>query len=586
MKKINPGTLVHYNESGRLMSEKGNGLTGNEKAVNAHIGGQFFFSPNPMALEAHMHHTGNHTSLLGFLSSLAEREADPLPGLLKRYCPSNGYFIDLYKAYQDLWKQSDLRNESFENFLDFQRRQKIGSTGYLDYAAGQVESRFIMRNYFQNLGIPVGDDQVVMGTGFKNLYHTLINVLMTKDVALDENGRDLRIRSSGTILVSRGHYQSLVKAPSWHNSRLKIVEKLDAFHISRELEDRGDIKAIYFSVVANPSGDVMPEEQIREIAGTVLEYNRRNRDNPVFVIADQVYNGSILKEGIEIFSIASVESGAERLSRMFDYTITIVSPSKTLGYASARVGFAVSGAWIPGDRSSVISRMEKVLDNEGCDGMEVSNEVGVVAAYAFSSREWINKNSSYIRSQLVRARKHAESINSAAGYPFFEINDPDAGWYILSKFPRKNLPSLIEGSADLMVYFMRYNHGKDDSGFISRPGAQFGYEAVNLKPLDYLLLRSTLAMKPEDLDDFFRRFKDGVLKLAALKELETLSPDDIASLKEKAGGLDSFIRTKHKALLSTRDPGALTEISGSMTNEEICLLLKNTVKNELSAILE
>ena len=119
MKKINPGTLVHYNEMGRLMSEKGQGLTGNEKAVNAHIGGQFFFSPNPMALEAHMHHTGNHTSLLGFLSSLAEREAVPLPGLLKRYCPSNGYFIDLYKAYQDLWKQSDLRNESFENFLDF-----------------------------------------------------------------------------------------------------------------------------------------------------------------------------------------------------------------------------------------------------------------------------------------------------------------------------------------------------------------------------------------------------------------------------------------------------------------------------------
>ena len=586
MKNINPGTLVHYNEMGRLMSEKGKGLTGNEKAVNAHIGGQFFFSPNPMALEAHMHHTKNHTSLLGFLSSLAEKEAVPLSGLLKRFCPSSGYFIDLYKAYQDLWKQSELRNDSFENFLDFQKRQKIGSTGYLDYAAGQVESHFLMRNYFQNLGIPVGDDQVVMGTGFKNLYHTLINVLMTKDVALDENGRDLRIRSSGTILVPRGHYQSLVKAPSWHNSRLKIIEKLDACHIGRELEERGDIKAIYFSVVANPSGDVMPEAQIREIAETVLEYNRKNSDNPVFVIADQVYNGSILKDGIKIFSIASVESGAERLSRMFDYTITIVSPSKTLGYASARVGFATSGAWIPGDKGSIISRMEKVLDNEGCDGMEVSNEVGVVAAYAFSSQEWINKNSSYIKSQLVRAGEHVDSINSAVGFKFFEINDPDAGWYILSKFPRKNLPSLIGGSADLMVYFMRYNHGKDDSGFISRPGAQFGYEAVNLKSLDYLLLRSTLAMKREDLDDFFRRFKDGVLKLAALKELETINPDDIAALKQEAGGLENFIRTKQRALLSARDPGALQKISGNMTNDEICSLLKNAVKNELSAILE
>lgn len=39
MKIIKPGTLVHYNEMVRLMSEKRKGLTGIEKAVNAHIGG-------------------------------------------------------------------------------------------------------------------------------------------------------------------------------------------------------------------------------------------------------------------------------------------------------------------------------------------------------------------------------------------------------------------------------------------------------------------------------------------------------------------------------------------------------------------
>ncbi|MDX9800095.1 MAG: pyridoxal phosphate-dependent aminotransferase [Spirochaetia bacterium] len=587
MKDIKPGTLVHYNEMGRLMSEKGKGLSGNQKAVNAHIGGQFFFSPHPMALDAHIHHTKNHTSLLGFLSSLAEKEELPLTELLKRYSPRTGYFIDLYKAYQDLWKQSWLRDGAFEDFLDYQKKQRISSTGYLDYSSGQVESLALMKNYFQNLGIPAGDDQVVMGTGFKNLYHTLMNVFMTKDVALDENGRDIRVRSSGTILVPRGHYQSLVKAPSWHNSRLKVVEKLDAHHISRELENRGDIKAVYFSVVANPSGEVMPEAQIREIAETVLEYNKKNRGNPVFVIADQVYNGSILKDGVEIFSIASVSSGAEKLSRMFDYTITIVSPSKTLGYASARVGFAASGAWIPGDKSSIISRMDKVLDNEGCDGMEVSNEVGVVAAYSFSSKEWIDNNSSYIKSQLSRALKHVDAINNEIGYRFFELNDPDAGWYILSKFPRKNIPSLIEGSDDLMVYFMRYNHGKDNSGFISRPGAQFGYEAVNLDPYDYLILRSTLAMQPEDLDDFFRRFKDGVLKLAALKELEMICLDDVAFLKREPGGIEKFIREKEKTLLSTRKKLDLSAVLGSsIKDDEICSILKNASKNELSAILE
>jgi len=134
---------------------------------------------------------------------------------------------------------------------------------YQDYSAGQPESLALMKNYFQNMGLPVQDNQVVMGTGFKNLYHTLLNVFMTKDVALDEQGRDLRKRECGTILVPRGHYQSLVKAPSWHNSRLKVIERMDGEHIKNELHDRGDIKALYFSIVANPSGEVMPEKQIR-----------------------------------------------------------------------------------------------------------------------------------------------------------------------------------------------------------------------------------------------------------------------------------------------------------------------------------
>ncbi len=304
--------------------------------------------------------------------------------------------------------------------------------------------------------------------------------------------------------------RSLVKAPSWHNSTLKQLERLDRKHIEAVLKDRGDIKALYFSVVANPSGEVMPESQIREIAETILDYNAANKSNPVLVIADQVYNGSILKKGVEIFSIASVEN---EKGRMFDYTVTIVSPSKTLGYASARVGFATSGAWLPGDEKSVIARMEKVLDNEGCDGMEVSNEVGVVGAYAFSSQDWINSNSRFIKSQYKRSLIHVDEINKEIGYEFFTLNDPDAGWYILSQFKRTSLPSEIESSTDLMVYFMKYNHSKGESGFKARPGSQFGYEAEHLQPMDYFILRSTLAMTSEDLDDFSGDIKTGLLNL-------------------------------------------------------------------------
>lgn len=524
MKNIVPGTLVHYIEVARLVSKKKSEITGNPAAINAHIGGQFFFTPHYMALEAHIHHTQNHTALLGYLSSLAEKEDICLSDLLKQFCPGKGFFIDLYKAYQDLWRSSSLKGSSFNDFLEWQKKKKIGSTGYLDNCHGQDESLALMKNYFQNLGLPVEENQVVMGTGFKNLFNSLVAVLMTKDVEVDENGRDFRKRNPGTILVPRGHYQSLVKAPSFHNSRLKVIERIDADHIREELKTRGDIKAVYLSVVANPSGAIMPEEQMRGIAEVILEYNEVNKNNPVFVIADQVYNGSILKKGLSIFSIASVSG---KSFSMYNYTITIVSPSKTLGYASARIGFAASGATIPGDKESIIERMKALMAHEGSDGLEVSTEVGVVGAYAFSTKEWIDKNSSYIRSQLVRARQHVDSINSHIGYTFFTINDPDAGWYILSKFMRKNLPILIENSTDLMVYFMNYNHCAENTGFITRPGSQFGYEAPNLPQNDFLILRSTLAMKPEDMDEFFRRFREGIVKLAALHELETQNPEQV-----------------------------------------------------------
>lgn len=584
MKEILPGTLCYYNEIGRIMSLNESKITGNPAAINAHVGGQFFFHPHPMALEAHAHHTLHHTSLLGYLASIAEREQFPLEELLKRFSPEKGHFIDLHKAYQELWRRSEKNKLTFSEFLDYQKEQKISSTGYLDYTTGQKEGLTLMRNYFRNLGIPVGEDQVVMGTGFKNLYHTLMNAFMTEDVDMDDRGRDIRIRKSGTILVPRGHYQSLVKAPSFHNSRIKVIERMDARHLEKELENREDIRAAYLSVVANPSGEIMPEEQMRGIASVVLNYNRIHPENPIYVIADQVYNGSILKKGLEIFSIASV---TEEVGRMFDYTITIVSPSKTLGYASARIGFATSGIWMPGDSKSLIARMEKILDNEGCDGIEVSNEVGVVAAYAFSSRKWIDDNSEYVRSQIRRARGYVEKINHRIGRSFVKLNDPDAGWYLLFKFERRNLPSSIRSSKDLMVYFMSYNHCRDDSGFISRPGAQFGYEAVNLSPMDYLILRITTAMQPEDLEDLFRRLGDGCVKLAALKELETLKAIEIRELKENPDSLRIYLDKMNKALLMLAEKNDLTRILGAGENQEdISAELKYFVKSELASILD
>lgn len=588
-----PGTVVHYDEIGRIMACAAQKITGNANAFNAHVGGQFFLTPHPMALDAQRHQALNYTGLLGYLAGLAEDKSVTLADFLKEFSPANGYFIDLTAAYEELWQRSDHHELDFAAFLESRKQEKIFPTGYLDHCHGQIESLVLMAHYFKGRQIPATPDQVVMGTGFKNLFNALMTVLMTGEVRVGSQGRDARLPKPGTILVPRGHYQSLVKAPSFHNGRLKVIERMDEAHITEALENRGDIKAVYFSVVANPSGDVMPEEQIRGIARAIIGYNALHPNDPVFVVADQVYNGSLLKKGLEIFSIASLtdaslgmDDPAVNAMAMFDYTVTIVSPSKTLGYASARIGFAASNARIPGDRDDIISRMGNILGHEGSDGVEVSAEKGALGAYAFTPLSWIDANSEYVKAQLARARHHVETINRSLGKEFFTINDPDAGWYILSSFPRKHLPLGIRDSTDLMAWFMGYAQFKKDTGVIVRPGSQFGLEAPNLGPRDHLILRSTLAMKPGDLDEFFRRLTRGIVKLDRIKQLETLTAPKLAAAIETAQGLEQFILGTAQvfSLDKLKDfiqkPGLL-----DLSLEEVCMLIKALAMDEVAAVL-
>ncbi|MCX5905619.1 MAG: hypothetical protein NTY64_00085, partial [Deltaproteobacteria bacterium] len=258
-----PGTVTHFEALARITSQVGARIKGKRSVIDAHIGGQYFKTPHPMALAAQIHQASHFTGLLGYLAAQAEQEKVPLTNFLKRFHPRSGYFIDLYAAYQQLWQESPQREMTFEGFLDFQKQQQITPTGYLDHCHGQIETLTIMRNYFQQMKIPVGRGQVVLGTGFKNLFAATLAVLMTREVSIDANGRERREVRGGAILVQRGHYHSLVKAPSFYGSYLKVIERIDADCLRKILRRRGDIKAAYLSTVANPTGQVMPSDQLR-----------------------------------------------------------------------------------------------------------------------------------------------------------------------------------------------------------------------------------------------------------------------------------------------------------------------------------
>ncbi|MGH3798564.1 MAG: hypothetical protein ACRDTD_00240 [Pseudonocardiaceae bacterium] len=69
------------------------------------------------------------------------------------------------------------------------------------------------------------------------------------------------------------------------------------------------------------------------IARAVLDHNRRYPDNPVWVVADDVYAGSHLCPAVTSQPIAALRGadlGDDHLGPVSDHTVTITTPSKTV----------------------------------------------------------------------------------------------------------------------------------------------------------------------------------------------------------------------------------------------------------------
>ena len=88
-------------------------------------------------------------------------------------------------------------------------------------------------------------------------------------------------------------------------------------------------KLIYLNFPSNPTGGVATPEQLRELAGVILEKAPAH----VRVYSDEVYE-SILFDGARHHSIASIPGMAER-------TIIVSGVSKTYAWTGGRVGWAV-----------------------------------------------------------------------------------------------------------------------------------------------------------------------------------------------------------------------------------------------------
>ena len=105
-------------------------------------------------------------------------------------------------------------------------------------------------------------------------------------------------------------------------------------------------RCVYVPLVNNADGRVLERPGALAVAYELLAHNVAQPDNPVFVLADDVYAGSYLApdcRGCSIASVTAADVGGEpSWGRMSDWTLAVVTASKTFALPTARVAFAMT----------------------------------------------------------------------------------------------------------------------------------------------------------------------------------------------------------------------------------------------------
>jgi aspartate/methionine/tyrosine aminotransferase len=178
----------------------------------------------------------------------------------------------------------------------------------------------IARHVAETRGIAVSEEQVVVTPGGKPiLFFPLLALLEPGDEVLYQN-------------PSFPIYESVIRYCGATPVPLPLIEErgftLDLDMLRDKLSPR--TKVLMVNSPQNPTGGLIPEEDIRAIAEMV-------RDRDIMVLSDEVYSRIYFDE--KPFSIASLEGMAEK-------TIILDGFSKTYSMTGWRMGYGVMPKWL------------------------------------------------------------------------------------------------------------------------------------------------------------------------------------------------------------------------------------------------
>lgn len=339
--------------------------------------------------------------------------------------------------------------------------------GFTKYtpAAGTVELRkAVAKKLKEDNGLDYDYTQIVISNGAK---HSLVNALM----AIVNPGDEVIIPAPFWL-----SYAEMVRIAGG-TPVIAYTKAENNFELSREILESvytDKTKAVIVTTPSNPTGMVLTEKCLREIADFAVEKD-------IIVIADEIYEKLIYSKDKKHISIASF--GKE----IYERTITVNGVSKSYAMTGWRIGYTASSKQIAKLMSSMQSHM-------------TSNPNSIAQMAALAAIEGPQDCVEDMREKFEERRDYI--YDRVAKMPYLKTLKPEGAFYLFVDFSgtygKKYNDIVLESAAQIGALLL------DEELIAVVPCADFGMP-------DYI--RFSYATSNENIKKGMDRLEDFISKL-------------------------------------------------------------------------
>jgi aspartate aminotransferase len=252
----------------------------------------------------------------------------------------------------------------------------------------------------------------------------------------------------------------IVPAPYWvtYTEQIRLVDaqpvivqtrEEDGFHLTREAVESAitpKTKAILLNSPCNPTGAMIPTDQLRAIAALAVE-----RD--LLVISDEAYE-SLTYDGHIHMSIASLDEEVRRR------TIVVNTVSKAYAMTGWRIGYAAGPA-------EIVKAMGTIQGQVTSNPTSISQKAAVAALLGPHDD---------LRAMVVEfERRRGYLLSRLNAIPGIRCTNPEGAFYLFpnvsSFYGAVGNGRAIRNSAEMAAYLLQTAH------VVSVPGSEFGSDA-------------------------------------------------------------------------------------------------------------